>query len=216
MLLNKCIHILFSENSTFSTLIPDVVGGLEDLCFSINEFFLTFFGYMKYIFALILIILGIMTLFRYRGVSMFQKFNQSSYKEENVKEKLKNSHVFIGIIYIFMGFGILFNYLIYILIWVLDPLPDRLFFEFINVGNIIKPYDMLRISNIELALAPHEATIYLCVAFISFLSLLQISVCIWVICRGTFLHPNTIYTVLIAGVLEGILAGFTTSLPFLI
>jgi len=115
-----------------------------------------------------------------------------------------------------MGFGILFNYLIYILIWVLDPLPDRLFFDFINVGNIIKPKDMLRISNIELAIAPHEVTIYLSVSFISFLSLLQISVCIWFICKGTLLYPNYVYTILIAGVMEGILAGFTTCLPFLI
>jgi len=216
MLLNIFLQRLFFDNSTFTTLVPDIIGGLEDFCLSINEFFLTFFGYMKYLFAIILMILGVLTLLRYRGIYLHQRFRNKTYKNEELKEKLKKSHVFVGILYFFMGFGMLFNYLIYILIWVLDPLPDRFFFDFINVGNIIKPYDMLRISNIELALAPHEATIFLSVAFISFLSLLQISVCIWFICKGSLLHPNYVYTILIAGVMEGILAGFTTCLPFLI
>jgi len=200
-------------------VIPDVIGGLEEICMAINEFLLLLFGYMKYIFALILMILGVMTLLRYRGIFMLQRYSYNSYeKKEKFTEKLKKTHVILGIVYIFTGFGIIFNYLIYILIWCLDPLPDGLFFQFIDIGGMIEPQYILRISNIDLAITPHEKTIYLCIAYISLLSLIQVSLSIWFISKGRELlsHPNITYSILITGVMEGILAGFTTCLPFMI
>lgn len=210
---------ILSSNSTFSTIIPDVVGGLEELCISINEFLLLLFGYMKYVFALILMILGVMTLLRYRGVYLYQRFSYDSHdKSEKFKEKLKKTHVLLGLFYIFTGFGIIFNYLIYILLWLLDPLPDRLFFEFLDIGGMIEPQYIIRISNYDFAITPHEKTIYICIAYFSFLSLLQISVSIWFLSKGgdPLNHPKTTYMFLISGVMEGILAGFTTCLPFLL
>ncbi len=219
MLMSFIFQLFFSENSTLYTGIPDIVNGLEELCMSINEFLLLLFGYMKYIFALILIILGIMTLLRYRGIYILQRYSQNSYdKKEKITEKLKKTHVILGIVYIFTGFGIIFNYLIYILIWVLDPLPDGLFFQFLDIGGMIEPQYILRISNIDFAIQPHEKTIYICVAYFSLLSLIQISTSIWFISKGGQLltHPNMTYSILISGVMEGILAGFTTCLPFMI
>jgi hypothetical protein len=219
ILMSLILQIFFSENSTLYTTIPEVINGLEELCISINEFLLLLFGYMKYIFALILMILGVMTLLRYRGIFMLQRYSYNLHeKKEKFKEKLKKTHVILGIVYIFTGFGIIFNYLIYILIWCLDPLPDRLIFQFIDIGGMIEPQYILRISNINLAMAPHEKTIYLCFAYISLFSLIQISTSIWFISKGGQLlnHPILTYSVLISGVMEGILAGFTTCLPFMI
>ncbi|TXT67322.1 MAG: conserved membrane protein of unknown function [Promethearchaeota archaeon] len=213
-------HLLSFTNSSFSTIIPDVVNGLEELCIEINEFLLLLFGYLKYLFALLLMILGGMTLLKVRGVYLMERLrNKSKFDEnESFKDKIKKTHVILGMAYMFMGFGLIFNYLIYILIWVLEPLPDKLFFQFIDIGGFIEPQYILRISIYDFAIAPHEKTIYLCLAYISLISLITITVSIWFLSKGGDMlnHPKGSFSVFIGGVMAGILAGFTTCLPFLI
>ena len=125
---------LFIKGINLDNPISEIFLGIEKLCELFNEFFLIFFTYIKYIFAFVLIIIGLMTILRYRGIYSIEKLKQQSklVGNESWKEKLKQTHVFLGMIYLLMGFGIIFNYITYILIWSFDPLPDRFIFRFIN------------------------------------------------------------------------------------
>jgi len=220
MVVGRSYQIDFVSNNTtiYTLLVSDIFNGVEELCMDLNEFFLIFFSYMKYILAFILIFVGLLTLFRYRGIYLMDRFRSKKKLSENesVKEKLKKVHVFLGMSYVFMGFGIIFNFLTYILLWVLDPLPDGFLFQFLGVGNIIDPSSIYRISNYNAAISPHERTIYFCFAFISFLALLQIALSIWfIINENKIIHGHyNIFLILIAGLIEGMLVGFTTCLPF--
>ncbi len=212
------IHISSDNTTIYNPLISDIFNGVEELCIDLNGFFLIFFLYMKYIFAFILIIVGLLTLFRYRGIYLMDKIRSKPKlsEKESLKQKVKKVHVFLGMSYIFMGFGVLFNYLTYILMWVLDPLPDGFLFQFLGVGNIIDPASIYRISNYNAALSPHESTIYFCFALVSFVALLQIALSIWFITNeNKIIHSHyKTFLVLIAGLIEGMLVGFTTCLPF--
>lgn len=68
----------------------------------------------------------------------------------------KKPRIIVGSVYIVIAFGILFNYLTYFLMWLLDPLPDRLIFNFINFAGIIDPLAMNRIMDISASIYPHE------------------------------------------------------------
>ncbi|TXT66934.1 MAG: conserved membrane protein of unknown function [Promethearchaeota archaeon] len=220
MLMGKSIHpLLIAENNTLYTpIVSDIFNGVEELCLDLNEFFLVFFSYMKYIFALVLLLIGTLTLLRFRGIYLMKRIRDKSAFNENksIKEKLKQTHVFLGIMYLFMGCGILFNYLTHILIWVLEPLPDGFLFQFLGIGNVIDPNSIYRISNYDAAISPHEKTIYFCFALVSLIALLQIILSIWFLTNETSLiHSHTkTFLVLFAGIIEGMLFGFTTSLRF--
>jgi len=78
-----------------------------------------------------------MTLFRYRDVYQLERLrNQSkNYIEPNLKDKVKQSHIILGMIYLCILLGIFFGYFTHFLIWILDPLPDRFIFQFINFSD---------------------------------------------------------------------------------
>ncbi len=114
-----------------------------------------------------------------------------------------------------MGFGIIFNFFIYFLIIILDPLPDRLLFEFINFSVKIDPQDLNRIKDINRAKYPHEKTIYYIVAMASYVALLDIFICIYSIIINNNINKKT-FEILFGGIILGILAGWTTCLPLLL
>jgi hypothetical protein len=220
MVMGRYFQIHFSsDNSTiYNPLVSDIFNGLEEFCIDFNEFFLTFFSYMKYLFAFILIMVGLLTLFRYRGIYLMDRIRSKTKlsQNESVKEKIKKIHVFLGMSYVFMGFGIIFNFLTYIALWILEPLPDGFLFQFLGIGNIIDPSSIYRISNYNAAVSPHERTIYFCFALVSFLALLQITLSIWFITNENKIvhgHYKT-FLLLIAGLIEGMFVGFTTCLRF--
>lgn len=201
-------------------ILGDLIAGLESWCETLNEFFMFFFTYVKYLFALILLVIGVMTLLRYRGMYRYERLRaqNKNFVEPDLKNKLKQSHVILGMIYLCMSLGIFLNYFIYFLIWVLDPLPDRFIFQFINMFEVIDPEALNRFADINAAVLPHEKTVYFCFAFISFLALMQIFVCIWAIVNNnnSLGNPMLVYTLLFSGLLEGLFFGFTTCLPFFI
>ncbi|GAH80168.1 unnamed protein product [marine sediment metagenome] len=87
--------------------------------------------------------------------------------------------MFLGAVYIVLAFGILFNWFTIFLLWALEPLLDRLIFNFINFHGIIDPYTMNRIMDISASIYPHEQTIYYGVAFGSFVAIADIIIAIW-------------------------------------
>lgn len=201
---------LYSETS--GNIMNDILSGLENWCIEFNKFILISFIFLKYIFVFMLLSVGILTLLRLRGVYMQTRLK--SVEKEN--DQLKKPRLILGVVYIFLGIGVLFNFLTYFLIFCLDPLPDRLIFNFINFSGYINSKDMNRIEDINAAKYPHEKTIYYCVALGSFFAISDLVLSLWyLINNNRFINnPRATMEYLVAGVIGGILCGFTTCLPF--
>jgi len=189
-----------------------ILPNLNDWFVIINEFLELAFFYLKFIFFGILLIMGILTLLSLRGRYFLERLRY------NKEEKLANSpltkpRIILGSFYIVFAFGILFNWFTYFLIIILDPLPDRFIFNYIEFAGIIDPFQLNRISDISLAIYDYEKTIYYGVAILSFVAVLDLMISIWqLINKGGKDTKKTIVT-LIGGLILGILSGFTTCLP---
>jgi len=192
-------------------VFKDVIEGLENWCIAFNNFFLIFCKYLKYIFVLIILLIGILTLLRLRGVYRQSRLVGTD-KKEDTFTKIR---LILGSLYIFLAFGILFNYLTYFLIWILEPLPDRLIYNFLDFSDI-NPFNMNGIKDISMSQYPHEKTIYYCFAFGSLTSVLAILLSLWYLINNNrvITNPRATMAYLFTGVTGGILFGFTTCLPF--
>ncbi len=207
VLYGQIIKNIFFINDVFD----DIIAGLENWCIIFNNLFLILCKYLKYIFVVIILSIGIFTLLRLRGVYRQSRLISKEKQEDHfIKPRL-----ILGCSYIVLGLGILFNYVTYFLIWILDPLPDRLIYNFIVLSGI-DPYYLNGITDIHASQFPHEKTIYYCFSFASLLALLQVLVSLWYLINNNRLisNPRKTFIWLISGVMEGILFGFNTFLPF--
>lgn len=196
----------------FLSIINQFLPNLDDLFIEINSFIELVFGYMKYIFFGILLIIGILTLLSLRGKYILERIRYS--KEQKLADNpMTKPRMILGSLYIVFAFGILLDWFTYFLLAVLDPLPDRLIFNFISLSGIIDPFASNNVSDIGKTVYPYEKTIYYGVVIFSFLSLLTITISLWQIINkeGTLTKKSIIS--LITGVVTGLLAGFTTCLP---
>ena len=109
--------------------------------------------------------------------------------------------------------GILFNFVTYFLIVILDPLPDQLIFNFLNFIESIDSDIIIRIQNIDKALYQHEITIHYLFALGSFFGFTHFMISVYILIKG-IKNPRVGYINLISSLIECILFGFTTSLPF--
>ncbi|MHA1985872.1 MAG: hypothetical protein ACW98D_04455 [Promethearchaeota archaeon] len=195
--------------------INDILKGLEGFCMAFNEFMIIFFGYMKYILVFLLITIGIMTLLKLRGIYIKERYRKGD-KKIGETSALSKPRLILGIAYIVMGFGILFNFFTYFLMLILEPLPDRLIFNFLDFAGNIDPFDMNRIMDLNAAIYPHEQTIYYCAALASFGAVVDLVIAVWYMVNRITYSPRTAFTMLTGGVMTGILAGFTTCLPLFV
>jgi hypothetical protein len=192
-------------------IFNDIIVGLENFCIVFNNFFLIFHIYLKYIFIFIIFSIGIFTLLKLRGI-----YRQSRLIDKNEKQDMfMKPRLILGCSYIVLAFGILFNYLTYFLIWILDPLPDRLIYNFISFSGI-DPFYLNGIIDINLSQFPHEQTIYYCFSFLSLMAILQILLSLWYLINNNRLisNPRKTIAILFSGIIEGVLFGFNTCLPF--
>ena len=188
------------------------IPNLNDWFIFINNFLELVFFYLKYIFFGILLIMGILTLLSLRGRYFLERLRY------NQEEKLANSpltkpRIILGSFYIVFAFGILFNWFTYFLIIILDPLPDRLIFNYIEFAGIIDPFQLNRISDISLAIYDYEKTIYYGVGILSFVAVLDLMISIWQLINKGGKDTKKVIITLISGLILGILSGFTTCLP---
>ncbi|MFX1277639.1 MAG: hypothetical protein ACFFAT_21680 [Promethearchaeota archaeon] len=191
----------------------DILNGLEAFCVAFNQFAVIFFGFMKYILVFILIILAFSTLTKLRGHYIQERMRMGDLGPNSINQ-FKKPRLILGTVYIVLAFGILFNYLTIFLMWLLDPLPDRLVFTFINFTGIIDPLMLNRIMDISTSIYPHEQTIYYCIAIGSFAAIVDIVIAVWTLVDRLPSNPKISFSLLISGVTAGILLGFTTCLPF--
>jgi len=198
----------------FNVDLPVVLEESIEIC---NELFSHFFWYAKYIFSIILILLGVSTLLRFRGIYRRQKISELGQKKEkpNLKEKLGKAYVVMGTAYIFLGFGIIFNFLTYILIWCLEPLPDQYLFNIIDYLELFETEEIIRIFDLNNTTNSFEELIFHIVALVSFVSNIQIASTVWFLLKDGIPigNPVSTYLFLLTGIVEGILVGFTTCLP---
>lgn len=184
----------------------------NDLLAGFNSFIELVFGYLKYVFFGLLLIIGILTLLSLRGKYILERLRYS--KEEKLADNpMTKPRLILGVVYIVFAFGILLDWFTYFLLIVLDPLPDRLIFNFISFSGIIDPFALNRISDISKTMYPYEKTIYYGVAILSFLALLTIVISLWQIINKEGAIKKKSIVSLISGVVMGLLAGFNTCLP---
>ena len=196
----------------FLSIIDQFLPNFDELFIEINSFIELVFGYMKYVFFGLLLIIGILTLLSLRGKYFFERIRYS--KEEKLADNpMTKPRLILGAFYIVFAFGILLDWFTYFLLAVLDPLPDRFIFNFISLSGIIDPFALNNISDISKAVYPYEITIYYGVAIVSFMALLTITISLWQIINKEGAITKKSITSLITGVVTGLLAGFTTCFP---
>ena len=99
----------------------------------ITDFFVWFFILLKYTLVIILFLLGIFTLLRLRGIYFTMKMRENV-TASNVRPPLDKIRIFLGAFYIIFALGILFNFLTYLLYWVLEPIPDKILMDLLAVS----------------------------------------------------------------------------------
>ena len=197
-------------NHVFYQIIP-FLPNFDDLFIEINSFIELFFGYMKYIFFGILLIIGILTLLSLRGKYFLERIRYS--KEQKLADNpMTKPRLILGTLYIVFSFGFLLDWFTFFLLAVFDPLPDRLIFNFISFSGTIDAFALNNISDISKTTYPYEKTIYYGVAIVSFMALLTITISIWQIVNKERPVSKKSIVSLMSGVVMGLLAGFNTCL----
>ena len=194
-------------------LFVDVANPLEVWCIEFNKFAIIYFKSIKFIFVLILLMCGISTLLKLRGFYFKSRLISSENKKDN-KSLLTKPRLILGCAYIILACGMLFNYLIYFLIWAFEPLLDRLIFNFIHLTDI-DPYITNRITDIRSAIYPHEKTLYFIVAMFSFSFTLHLILSIWYFIYKSK-HPRQTMKHLVISISGVIIFGFTTFMPLML
>jgi len=192
-------------------ILEDIINILENFCIAFNQYVLIYFTIFKYIFVFLLIGCGVLTLLKARKI-YFRSRAISSKKEENKTNSLTKPRLIVGTVYILIGSGIFFNYFTYFLIWILDPLPDRLIYSFIDLIEV-DPYAINRITDISSAIYPHEKTIYYVFSMFSFGHTVHLVLSIWYL-QFEVKNPRKTIINLFGAVSGCILFGFTTFMPF--
>ena len=192
--------------------INQFLPNFDDLFIEINYFIELLFGYLKYIFFGILLIIGILTLLSLRGKYFLERIRYS--KEQKLADNpMTKPRLVLGSFYIIFAFGILLDWFTYFLLVVLDPLPDRFIFNFLTLSGTIDTFALNNISDISKVVYPYEKTIYYGVAIVSFMALLTITVSLWQIINKEGTKTKKSIVSLMGGIVTGLLAGFTTCLP---
>ena len=199
----------------FKIILDQFLPNFEDWLNNINNFFDLTFIYLKYIFFLILLLVGLLTLLKLRGRYFFERI---IYKkgQEPPDNPIAKPRIIIGTLYIIIAFGILFNWFIYLLIVLLNPLPDRFIFNLLPpFTESFNPFGLNTISDISLVQFknPFEKTLYYGMGLLSFNSLINLTIGIWQIVTEGIKYAKTSLGMIIFGLILGLFSGFTTCLP---
>ena len=156
-----------------------------------NLFLPVIFVSLKYSLGIILISIGVLFLLSLRGIY----FKRKAMGLDQKNNYLKKTRLILGSIYIIVGFGIIFDYLIYLLIWIFHPfksliliIMENLIEGFYSLSEIIHPF----------------------IALGSFIAILQyfLSLFYFVNNRTVINKPHKSVYVLFCSVLEIVLFGF--------
>jgi hypothetical protein len=179
---------------------------IEDILTFFNSIIPLVFIYLKYILSFILIAIGILTLLKLRGIYIQQR--AKGVKDE--EDQLKNTRLIVGTFYLFVAFGILFNHLIYFLIWISNPLTEGLIFVLFDIfKHAIQEQTGFNIDVFKSYIHP-------LFALFSFIAILHLALsCYYLInSNRTISNPRAQLISLFIAVTETVFFGFTACFPY--
>ncbi|MFX1356663.1 MAG: hypothetical protein ACFFA8_05200 [Promethearchaeota archaeon] len=183
---------------------------LDQVIKAANIFFLIYLKFSKYILVIIMLFIGILTLLKLRGVYFHQQLkpNEDLNKESS---KIRKVRLVLGCIYIIIASGILFNYLTYFLMWILEPLPDG--FIFYLIGLIDSSFESLSGGNLMLYDLP---IVYNLIAFCSYNGVLHLILTFWYFIDKSrpLVNPRKALKNLMISIAICLFCGFTTFMPY--
>ncbi|MFX0074329.1 MAG: hypothetical protein ACFE96_02725 [Candidatus Hermodarchaeota archaeon] len=162
-----------------------------------------------------LLLLSVLAFFKFKKSYTIFKSNQV---EKSVEEKLvlKKKQFFIGVAYLVLAFGFLFDYITYFMLIVLEPIPDRFAVQLLNHASAFNPWALHGVIDISSFGSSIETTVFYFFTFISLICFLDILVSVWLIITENIVHVKKAFFSLFTGVFFGFLVGFTTFLPLLL
>ncbi|TFG02099.1 MAG: hypothetical protein EU539_13385 [Promethearchaeota archaeon] len=191
--------------------LDDIFQQLDNLLKLINNGIITFFFYLKWIFVFILIAISALTLCRLRGIYLTERIKEIE-KESN---QLRRPRFILGLFYLFLAFGIAFNFFIYFMIWINNFLPPPLIFQILDSVN---PdfYNLNRIKNYNKSENEFEKSIHLVFALASFEAFLHLILTIWYLVNNnrSISNPRKVIHNLLWSLAASIFFGFLTFTPF--
>ena len=195
--------------------IDDIFGGVSWIFEWFNSISSGFFSALKYVLFLLLIIMSLLALLKFKKNYAIFKLN---YNETSLEEKfmLKKKQFIIGIIYLVLAFGILLDFLTYFMLIILDPIPDRFAFELLNYAGVFNPWALSGVIDTSSFGSPIETTVFYAFTFVSLICFTDILVSLWLIITENIVHIKKAFFSLFFGVFLGFLVGFTTFLPLLL
>ena len=164
------------------------------------------FIFLKYTFVIVLFIIGLLILFRLRGIYLHHRIKDPG----NSNKSMNNIRLVLGCTYIILAFGILFNYLTYFLIWLCQDF-NGLLLIFLNYVVSTLPTEIIQnMANIEYYIYP-------IIALCSFFAILQYTMSMFYLVNNNRVISNPKKSVILLGssIFQIITFGFTC-LPYLL
>ena len=161
---------------------------------------------------MILFLLGIFTLLRLRGIYFTMKVRENV-TASNVRPPLDKLRIFLGAFYIIFATGILFNFLTYLLYWVLEPIPDKILMDLLVGTGFFDVSQVERFFNVSVPINEFEEIIFYIIALLSFVAFLNVVLSIWIIVYQGRQAARQALELLFSGLILGILLGFNTFMP---
>ena len=174
-----------------------------------------FFSALKYVLFALLIIMSVLTLLKFRKNYNFFKVNAAN-KNSPEGFVLKKKQLIGGIVYMVLAFGILFDYITYFMLIILDPIPDRFALQLLNNFGVFNPWALDGVINMSNFVSPIETTVYYIFTVASLICFVEVLVSIWLILSENIFHIKKVFLHLFAWIFMGFLFGFTTFLPLLL
>ena len=195
--------------------ISDIVGSLSGIFEWFNGILSIFFMALKYVLFGLLIIMSVLTLLKFKKNYTIFKLHvgDKNLPEGNV---LKKKQFIGGILYLVLAFGILFDFITYFMLVILDPIPDRFALQLLNFAGVFTPWALDGVINTSNFGSPIETTVYYAFTIASLICFVEILVSIWLIISENIVHIKKVFLHLFAWIFLGILFGFTTFLPLLL
>ncbi len=195
--------------------IPDLLGNISGIFEWFNGIVSIFFSALKYVLFVLLIIMSVLTFLKFKKNYAIFKSNVAT---KNLPDGfvLKKKQLIGGIVYTLLAFGILFNFITYFLLFILEPIPDRFALELLNSAGVFNPWALDGVINISNFGSAIEMTVYYGFTVASLICFVEVLVSIWLIISENIIHIKKVFLHLFAWLFMGFLFGFTTFLPLLL
>ncbi|TFG17249.1 MAG: hypothetical protein EU531_03895 [Promethearchaeota archaeon] len=182
---------------------PEII---ENIYILYLDFFPKLFLILKFFLVIILFSLGVLYLLSLKGNYLRKKL----LKIEDETNDFNNISIILGIVFIMIAFGVLFNYLIYFFIWVFQYYDG-----FILIS--LSLFEDFMVKNFGLNITVFNDTITPLIALGSFISILQIIFVLFYFTNNRFvvIRPKKSIVILTTSVIQIFLFGFEC-LPYLL